>query len=283
LHSNAVAVLPRDPSTGSLTQLPGTAGCLSEGGAEGCADARGLANPNGIAVSPDGGGVYVAASGSNALAAFIRRSDGTLIQSGGPNGCVSQGGVEGCARGSALAGAFGIAVSPDARNVYVASLNAVVGFSRNPASGTVRQLSGVAGCTSEGGVAGCSTGRGLAEASSVALDPRGVSAYVTGYQSAALATFARNPKRGRVQVHLRGMPRGCASRPFRARVRVTSLLPLRRVRVHLDGKLVGTSKQGRLIVRIRPRALRPGAHKLRVKAADVTGTRDSRTGRFRRC
>ena len=41
IETNSVAVLPRDPTTGALNQLPGAAGCLSETGADGCSTARG--------------------------------------------------------------------------------------------------------------------------------------------------------------------------------------------------------------------------------------------------
>jgi DNA-binding beta-propeller fold protein YncE len=283
---SAVAVLPRDSTTGALRQLPGTHGCLSRGAIDGCASTRGLANPNGIAVSPDGDNVYVAASGSSAIVAFTRFADGSLGQRSGTEACVSQGGREGCRAGRALAGAFGVAVSPDGRDVYAVSLNALVGFVRDRHTGTLDPLKGPDGCVSEGGVEGCSTGRGLVGASSVVFAPSGANAYVTAYASNALGTFARNPSRGRVTVHMHGMPRSCAARPFRVRVRVNSLLPLRRVRVFLDGeqvKQVGSSRQPRLIVTIRPRALRAGAHRLRVRAVDVSGAGDARAARFRVC
>src|SRR5438552_13626161 len=53
----------REP-LGTLTQLPGTAGCFthdgaSEDGAGTCSEARGLAEGESAAVSPDGANVYV--------------------------------------------------------------------------------------------------------------------------------------------------------------------------------------------------------------------------------
>jgi DNA-binding beta-propeller fold protein YncE len=53
-NSNAVARLNRNTTTGAITQPAGAAGCVSETGAGPCADGRGLAGPNGVAVSPDG-------------------------------------------------------------------------------------------------------------------------------------------------------------------------------------------------------------------------------------
>jgi DNA-binding beta-propeller fold protein YncE len=282
-RSNAVAILTRDPTSGRLTQRLDRSGCLSEGGVDGCASGRGLQNANGIAASRDGRSVYVAASGSSALAAFTRHRDGSLIQRSGSAGCVSVRGLGRCARGRALEGAFSVAVSPDNKNVYVASQSALVGFRRHRRAGSVTELSGSGGCVSAVKVPRCARGRGLAGASSVALAPSGANAYVAAAESSALATLARNPPRGHVAVKLRGMPNGCVRHRFDVRVRIVSALPLRRVRVALDGKRVGTSRRRGLIVTIRPRLLRPGVHRLRVRAVDVSGARDSRTGRFRRC
>ena len=66
-RSNAIAVFRRDARTGALTQRRGAAGCISDGGASGCARAIGLLGPNSVAVSPDGRNVYATAFGSNAL------------------------------------------------------------------------------------------------------------------------------------------------------------------------------------------------------------------------
>jgi DNA-binding beta-propeller fold protein YncE len=73
-NSNAVAVFSRDTTTGVLTQLAGTAGCVSETGTGGtCADGRALGNPTSVAVSADGKNVYAATLGSDAVAAFARQ------------------------------------------------------------------------------------------------------------------------------------------------------------------------------------------------------------------
>ena len=64
--SNALVLLRRDPKTGTLRQPPGRAGCVSVGGsghAPGCSRSPGLTGAAGVAVSPNGRDVYVAASG----------------------------------------------------------------------------------------------------------------------------------------------------------------------------------------------------------------------------
>src|SRR5205807_4073445 len=107
---------------------------------------------------PDGVHVYVASELSDAVAAFARNSPpGALTQLSGTAGCVSETGTSGaCADGNALDGAGGIAVSPDGTTVYAtaATSDAVAVLSRNPTTGTLTQLSGTAGCTSETGTSG---------------------------------------------------------------------------------------------------------------------------------
>ena len=76
--------------TGALTQPAGTAGCVSQGGVESCADGHGLNQANGVAVSPDGKNVYVASYGSAAVARLDRDpSTGTITQTTGTSGCVA--------------------------------------------------------------------------------------------------------------------------------------------------------------------------------------------------
>ena len=52
-QTTAVAIFDR-AANGSLTQKPGLAGCLSDTGVGPCVDARALAAPMSVAVSPDG-------------------------------------------------------------------------------------------------------------------------------------------------------------------------------------------------------------------------------------
>ena len=90
LSSDAVAAFSRDHTTGALTQLAGTVGCVSETGNGGsCADGQALDRPRSVAVSPDGRNVYVAAETSDAVAAFSRdQTTGRLAQLAGTASCV---------------------------------------------------------------------------------------------------------------------------------------------------------------------------------------------------
>jgi DNA-binding beta-propeller fold protein YncE len=190
-------------ATGDLTQLPGTAGCVSDTGTAGaCADGKALDNPGSVAVSPDSNNVYVASS--RAIAAF-RRDTTTrkLTQLAGTAGCVSEDGSGGaCADGKALDSPWSVAVSPDGKNVYVASWrrnvpdsHAVAVFARDSTTGELTQLPGTAGCISQNGSAGaCTDGRVLLGARSVAVSPEGKNVYVAG--SIGVAVLRRDTTTG---------------------------------------------------------------------------------------
>ena len=85
------------------------------------------------------------------------------------------------------------------------------------------------------------------------------------------------------RIRAAGIPRRCASRPFRARFRVADASGLRSVRVRMGRRKLGSSARRRLIVRIPVRRLRPGRHTIRVVAIDAAGNRSGRSFRFRRC
>jgi DNA-binding beta-propeller fold protein YncE len=196
--SGAVARFNRSTTTGALTQPAGTAGCVSETGAGPCADGRALAGAYSVAVSPDGKSVYVASSGSDAVARFNRNTtSGALTQPAGTAGCVSETGAGPCANGRALDGA--VEVVAGAKSVYVASAvsDAVARFNRNTTSsppGAITQPSGTAGCVQEVGGFSCADGRALDGAQSVALSADGKSVYVAsvGVGAGAVARFNRN-------------------------------------------------------------------------------------------
>ena len=115
----------------------------------------------------------------------------------------------GCATGKALQHAdwfFSLTVSPDGKNVYVASggSDAIAIFDRDPSNGELTQKTGTSGCISEDGNSGypdntpgaCADGTALGYAYSIAVSPDGKSTYVGSAGSDAVAIFDRDPTSG---------------------------------------------------------------------------------------
>jgi DNA-binding beta-propeller fold protein YncE len=205
--SGAVDVLSRDRKTGVLRQLAGRLGCVSKDGAEGCAVGRGLALSRPVLVSADSRFVYVGTGGGVAI---LRRSSstGALSQLSGAQGCVLEPASSGCQPGRASMLVRGLALSPDGRNLYAASIgsSSVSVFRRDLESGALTQLAGGAGCIADAGRDRCSVGRGLGRARSVAVSDDGHNVYVVGLDG-GVAVFARS----RVGGSLAQLPgsRGC--------------------------------------------------------------------------
>jgi len=220
-----VAVFARDRKTGSLTQLPGAAGCVRSDGADGCATARAGGGLS-IALSQDDGSVYV--GGSEGLGVLRRdRVSGALSELAGEQGCVrrSDAPAAGCMTGRGLKvsgwshvhssgqGRFSqvtaIAVSPDGRSVYTVA-NADEGeaslavFGRDETTGALSQSSDATACI--GAEEGCAHDlRGpFFEPSDVLVTPDGRSVYVasagggTGADDigGGLTILRRNPGTG---------------------------------------------------------------------------------------
>jgi DNA-binding beta-propeller fold protein YncE len=182
-----VAVLARDPATGALRQLPGAAGCLSaQPGPGACPTGRAPEEvTTSVVVSPDGRNVYAASDreGVDSVAIFTRDpSTGALAHNHGRSGCVAQDRRAGCLRRKALRYITDLAISPDGRDLYVATgypgPGAVAIFERRP-SGALAQQRGRAGCVSENGSHGdCRKERALSQSSELAVSPDGGNIYV---------------------------------------------------------------------------------------------------------
>jgi DNA-binding beta-propeller fold protein YncE len=199
--SDAVARLDRDPTTGAISQAAGSAGCVSETGAGPCADGHALTNPHSVAASADGKSIYVAATGSDAVARLNRNpTTGALTQPAGSAGCVSQTGAGPCADGRVLFSAIGVAVSPDGKSVYVASAGsfAVVRLNRNTTTGAITQPADRTGCVSHTGGGPCIKGHVLNTPFDVAVSPDGKSVYVASADSDAVARLNRNTTTGAI-------------------------------------------------------------------------------------
>ena len=131
---------------------------------------------------------------------------GQISQLEGTGGCVvdESRAKSKCAPARALGGpgpflgSRAVAISPDGKNVYVASSSsdAVAIFKRNRKQGTLSQRSGAGGCIAQGGAGGCETGAGLDGPNSVAVSPDGQNVYATSVDSDSIAIFRRNPSNG---------------------------------------------------------------------------------------
>jgi DNA-binding beta-propeller fold protein YncE len=181
MRSNAVVVLRAGPN--GLTQANGAGGCIARGGgAEACGVGKALSGPVDLAVSPDGRYVYAASSIADAVAILRRdRATGALTQSLTRRGCISQSGGGGlCVRGRGLDEVWGLALSPDGRNLYAVSskVNTLSAIARNQVTGRLTQLSGKFGCFIRAGGFGCPEGRGLTVAVAVTVSPDGRNVYV---------------------------------------------------------------------------------------------------------
>ncbi|HKB51701.1 MAG TPA: beta-propeller fold lactonase family protein [Solirubrobacterales bacterium] len=95
-------------------------------------------------------------------------------------------------------GSRAIALSPDGKNVYVASSksDAIAIFKRNAQAGTLTQPQGAAGCIAVKGAGGCATAVGLDGPNSVALSPDGRNLYATSRASNTISVFHRDRSTG---------------------------------------------------------------------------------------
>jgi DNA-binding beta-propeller fold protein YncE len=194
-----VVSFARNPASGALTQLEGTAGCIALA-TSGCATGVALGAIEGLDVSPDGTAVYAASASSNAVAVLARNPEtGALAQATNGTGCITDAETLGCTKGVQIAGANTVAVGPKGA-VYVTSLlsNSITAFTEiEPA--TIVQSTGPAGCLVFLRSPGCAFGRAISQPEGVAVSPDGSSVYVTAFGTGAIDVLDRNPKTGGVQ------------------------------------------------------------------------------------
>ncbi|MGE5200232.1 MAG: lactonase family protein [Rhodospirillaceae bacterium] len=153
-------------------------GCIANRGAHGCGRPKhdSLGGAFDVAVSPDGTSVYVVSLDGDSITRFDRHANGSLTY----RNCFANARAHGCRapERNSLGGADSVAVSPDGRSVYVASLggDAITRFKRSP-SGRIT----AGGCYANSGGHGCRAPKvnSLHAADGVAISPDGQSVYVT--------------------------------------------------------------------------------------------------------
>jgi 6-phosphogluconolactonase (cycloisomerase 2 family) len=170
---DAITTFDRSPADGSLT--------FREVDLD--APALGLDRPIGLTISEDGRFVYVAGEFDNAITVFSRdQSTGALSFSSVVRN--TDPGVSG------LAGAVGVAITPDQEHLYAASYSgsSLTAWSRDTSTGALSFIESKT--NGVGGVSGILGGDGPA----ISADGRFV--YASGDVSDSLATFSRNPSTG---------------------------------------------------------------------------------------
>jgi DNA-binding beta-propeller fold protein YncE len=218
---SGVTSFSRAGASGALTQLGGTAGCITEAGSEGCAKGMAMDHIEGMAINPQGSTVYAAAAFGSAISILQReRRTGALTQATNGNGCITVEAVAGCAQGYQFAGVNALVVSPKGGNVYATSLtsNSVTMFRPTSGGGLAQParpqgenipegLGNPNGCLVYLRAPGCSFGRAMSVPEGLALSPDGANLYVTAFISGAMDVLDRNFKTG--AVNQKPGERGC--------------------------------------------------------------------------
>jgi 6-phosphogluconolactonase (cycloisomerase 2 family) len=154
-------------------------GAFIDAKVDGVGGVNGLAGASGIAMSTDGKHVYVASAADNALAVFSRNAvtgELTFVEGHFYNGV------------NGLFQAFGVVVTPDGANVYVASTldNAVAVFKRNATTGELTFIQAVfAGSPPP-----------ILEPVGIAVSPDSNFVYVASQVSNSIVTFERTGVNG---------------------------------------------------------------------------------------
>jgi DNA-binding beta-propeller fold protein YncE len=178
---NTLATFARNTDTGQLVFVEVETNGIDDPSDAGAAVVA-LERPSGLAVSRDGGQVYVASRFGNALLVFGRDSDsqsegyGRLVyRTSHRDGLL---GIEG------LGGAFALAVSPDDKHVYVASEsdNALVLFDRASDGSLTRRKQWTKGDLRLPGLGG---------AQAIQISEDGKEIYVAGFADHSLTVFRR--------------------------------------------------------------------------------------------
>jgi DNA-binding beta-propeller fold protein YncE len=234
--ASASARIAPASALGSLHQLSGKNGCYTANGSSNgvsgaCWKIRGGDSASTIVIAAGGRSAYLDAYGNDnsahparavaVLSVFSRDPrTGVLRQLPGKAGCFStdgddQNGPNQCTKARDLGSgdATSIAISSNGRSLYVASqyetaskiaVGGVAIFSRNTATGTLRQLPGKLGCVSAKGDSSdgphtCTVGREVDDISNVHITPDQKYLYASNYDGqphSGIAVFRRNPVTG---------------------------------------------------------------------------------------
>ncbi len=198
----------RDPASGALTPIAGSAGCYSNtgsstagpgtctvaaGAGSGDANEAGGAPPSyeldGLQISADGRYLYAASPRLSAIVWFaIDPTSGALAWSG----CLTGVSTPGCTAATELPGPDSLTLSPDGQTLYASSYDdpELTIFHRDPTTGALTQLPAPNGCVTFGGNAGACTADPLLGLSGpVVVSPDGRTIHVAQFSNNSLLTY----------------------------------------------------------------------------------------------
>jgi 6-phosphogluconolactonase (cycloisomerase 2 family) len=183
-EESVLTVFKRDAASGELTLI------------QAIPDATDLVGSYLVIVSPDGGTVYVSSGTSNTITVFERDLESGLLTK---MDSVADGDNYGCfplpCDGSlnGLAGAYGMAISPDGKYFYASGINddSIVVLSRG-SDGSLSWLGGV------NFVQTYTDATNLNGAYGLAVSPDGAHIYATSYIADRLVIFNRNAENGQI-------------------------------------------------------------------------------------
>lgn len=153
----ALMIFRRNTTTGALTQLPGTAGCISTDGSSQLGAATCKADPHllqasGVTFSSDDKFLYVTGTGESKQIEVYSHN----IKTGALKDiqCISQAPApSGCSTGRVVGDTQAIAITPNGKYAYAGQYNYGISvFDRNPKTGLLTQKSGTAGCITDNGL-----------------------------------------------------------------------------------------------------------------------------------
>jgi DNA-binding beta-propeller fold protein YncE len=207
---NGLAVFSRNTTTGALTQLSGTSGCVTGDGSSAagpatCTAVPALGNGDGrdFVISPDGKFAYVAGAHPDAIVLFRRdTTTGALAQLPATAGCItvdgsSPAGANTCQAMPNLAGPFHATLSPDGHFLYVidfeSATEGIVVLARDSATGALSEVQCVFDTPAP---TGCDTGRDVGGSQGIVIAPDGLHAFSS--LPSGLSSFDRDPSTGRL-------------------------------------------------------------------------------------
>lgn len=248
--NGAITTYVRNPATGVLTVPLAGAPCITNSGGGPCLDGRGLSVPEAIGISPDGKNIYVG-SRERAVTVFDRDpASGLLTQKAGTAGCwVGPSGPQAdCQVGEGIdsnGGRFGLDLSPDGRNVYVATGDSLAVFSRDSESGVLSQPTVELGaCVSALGAPCFPAGPNMGAPQDAAVSPDGLQVYAAtaANDNTGVAVFDRDPATGLLTQKLGAA--GCHTKSGAGGCTAARGLPASTVLASPDGKNVYADNGG---------------------------------------